>query len=436
MNQHLRGTSAVQSGRAMSTKLREEAAIDALADRLLEASEELGDHAVERYREEIPDYRTLDEGVLYGDVLRITLDNLRALLESYRHDARVRPEHLDEFRASAARRVHQGVSLDSLLHAYRLWGQTVWETTMACARTDRASEGAAALLLVGRLMEHLDVASGAVARAYLDRAQGVWTDREAVRRDLLDALICGKATVESARRQAASLDLELADSYAVLIACRDGAQVEIWEPQSASQRAALRRALDAATRRLAPAAGSVLTGLRHGEVVALYPVHSPSDGERLRDQAAELARALAPNQFSVGLGTAHDGLDGVPESYREAREAVDIALSRGLVGAPLAFDEVLIDHMLRSSAHADRLVDVTLGPLRAYDSRRGGDLMATLRAYLQSGFSVTRAAEALFVHPNTVVYRLRRVREITGRDPLDLDDLLVLALALKLEGVT
>jgi DNA-binding PucR family transcriptional regulator len=38
----------------------------------------------------------------------------------------------------------------------------------------------------------------------------------------------------------------------------------------------------------------------------------------------------------------------------------------------------------------------------------------------------------LTVHPNTVVYRLRRMRELSGRDPRDVDDLVGLALALKL----
>jgi PucR C-terminal helix-turn-helix domain len=43
-----------------------------------------------------------------------------------------------------------------------------------------------------------------------------------------------------------------------------------------------------------------------------------------------------------------------------------------------------------------------------------GGLMETLRVYLDSDLDVTRAAEALYVHPNTVRYRLRRIGELTG----------------------
>jgi DNA-binding PucR family transcriptional regulator len=57
--------------------------------------------------------------------------------------------------------------------------------------------------------------------------------------------------------------------------------------------------------------------------------------------------------------------------------------------------------------------------------------VATLRAYVKCGFSPTRSAQQLIVHPNTVLYRLRRIRELTGRDPQEPDDLVLLALALK-----
>jgi len=56
----------------------------------------------------------------------------------------------------------------------------------------------------------------------------------------------------------------------------------------------------------------------------------------------------------------------------------------------------------------------------------------TLRAYFAASFNLTRSAEALSVHPNTVVYRLRRIKELSGRDPHDPDDLLLLLFGLKL----
>jgi len=53
-------------------------------------------------------------------------------------------------------------------------------------------------------------------------------------------------------------------------------------------------------------------------------------------------------------------------------------------------------------------------------------------AYAESGSTLEGAARALFVHPNTVRYRLRRVAEVCGRTPTNPRDLLTLQLALVL----
>jgi DNA-binding PucR family transcriptional regulator len=69
--------------------------------------------------------------------------------------------------------------------------------------------------------------------------------------------------------------------------------------------------------------------------------------------------------------------------------------------------------------------------LSDYDREHDSWLLATLQAYVETHFNLTKSAGLLSIHPNTVVYRLRRIRELTGRDPHDVDDLVVLTLALR-----
>ncbi|HEX7807000.1 MAG TPA: helix-turn-helix domain-containing protein, partial [Cellulomonas sp.] len=59
-----------------------------------------------------------------------------------------------------------------------------------------------------------------------------------------------------------------------------------------------------------------------------------------------------------------------------------------------------------------------------------GSLLETLTAYLGAGRSLEAAARVLYVHPNTVRYRLRRVADVTGWDPLDPREAYVLQTAL------
>ena len=69
---------------------------------------------------------------------------------------------------------------------------------------------------------------------------------------------------------------------------------------------------------------------------------------------------------------------------------------------------------------------------QAYEplSVAGGALLETLSAYLSTGRSLEGAARELYVHPNTVRYRLRKVSELTGWDPLDARESFVLQVAL------
>jgi sugar diacid utilization regulator len=384
---------------------------------------------VARYQDEIVDYHALDAERL-ADVHAFSSDNCMRFLANLERDEPLGADDLAEMRGRAARRVHQDVALSSLLQAFRIWGSMLWTTVLEAARPDRPAEREAALLLAGRVLAHVDLVSTACTQGYVEEAEGVWHDREVMRRDLLDWLLGGQEEPERLRREAASLRLQLSADYLVVVV-RGPDHPEGDGPTPLSVRAGLRQAVEIIKQRLHPSSGSLLVGVRQGEVVALYPTPAPTAVDRAKRECAALAEALAPRGFSVALGSRHPGLAGIPTGYAEARETLAFARRRSLHGRALAFDEILVEHALRSSRQAERVLADTLQPLSEYDARRHSELVETLRAYFESGFNGTRAAERLSVHPNTVVYRLRRVHELTGRDPCDPDDLLLLVLGLK-----
>ena len=113
----------------------------------------------------------------------------------------------------------------------------------------------------------------------------------------------------------------------------------------------------------------------------------------------------------VGVGGAYGGVHGLRWSFYEAREA----LSRGpgvnereplsLPGLLLASDDLPLADLGRE----------VLAPLLEFDTTTGAALVETLRAYLEEDGSVVRVAERLFVHRNTVRYRLEQIERLTGR---------------------
>ena len=82
-----------------------------------------------------------------------------------------------------------------------------------------------------------------------------------------------------------------------------------------------------------------------------------------------------------------------------------------------------------------RFADRTLAPLRSYDARKDLSLVLTLRAYLDNDLSTRRTADALYLHPNTVGLRLRKIEELVGVSLGRPEALLQLQAALMAEDV-
>ena len=154
-----------------------------------------------------------------------------------------------------------------------------------------------------------------------------------------------------------------------------------------------------AVRSVFPEPVEIATGrfvvLHHGDTAALC------------DRLAESARDV-----HIGLGEPAVGVAALHEACRDAADAIAVAPPGGSVH-PIAALRV---HQLLAAAspHArTRFAEVTLGSLRAEPDWSA--LKATLLAWGASGFNLVRAAEALHVHRNTLVYRLDKITELLGR---------------------
>lgn len=140
-----------------------------------------------------------------------------------------------------------------------------------------------------------------------------------------------------------------------------------------------------------------------------------------------VANVFAPGP--VVRGPAGPGLVGAHRSAVEALSGLAVAAAWPDAPRPIASADLLPERVVAGDvAAADHLRATVFAPLAAASA----PLLKTLDAYLAHGGALEPAARSLFVHPNTMRYRLRRVAEITGRDPWDPRDLLAVHLALML----
>jgi sugar diacid utilization regulator len=404
-----------------------EGAMRALAARIAGQKEELARRMVECWRQEIVDYRAPADERMLDEEFGFAVQNVDVLVTILESGEPVREDHLERSRRIAARRVHQGVALESFLQAGRLWERVCLEMVLSVARTDVPHEREAALEIARRIADLADRVATAATGAFLDEIAG----RGLLRHDLLDALLTAKGDGNHAQRLARMLHLRLAASYVVVVIRGEGVALPAAREQPPAARRTLDRLVEETRRHVRPLAGSLLVGMRNGDLIVLFPTAGPADLDTVRQACEALAGALGA-EVSIGMSGWHEGRAAIAIALVEAMDAVKVAASTGMRGRAVGLDEVLVDSMLESSLSARRILKQTLEPLANYDAARNTALIKTLRAYMDARMNVTKSAAALFVNPNTVVYRLRRIKEVCGRDPHDLNDLLVLGLALRL----
>jgi Purine catabolism regulatory protein-like family/PucR C-terminal helix-turn-helix domain len=154
-------------------------------------------------------------------------------------------------------------------------------------------------------------------------------------------------------------------------------------------------------------------------------------------QAGEEEKPAASGEVGHGAGGAAAGwtVAGIGQALARARQARRVAALLGdgvrvVDAAGLGSVELLLATAPAEARQAFRAS--LLSPLLDYDADHGTELVRTLQVFLDCSGSWTKAAEAMFVHVNSLRYRMRRVEELTGRDLGSLADQAALLLALRL----
>lgn len=131
---------------------------------------------------------------------------------------------------------------------------------------------------------------------------------------------------------------------------------------------------------------------------------------------------LGATSVIVGIGGPARGVRDLQMSYRQAEKAFRIARRLKWDDAVVPFDSIgayqVFLHVDRQEVLRDYVAQ-TLGPLLAYDREKNGSLVATLKAFAGCNFNLQKTAQHLFIHINTLKYRMQRIREIGG---LNLDN--------------
>ena len=435
-------------------RVRQQTRIATLDERIAQLEEE---HRITRRAEDV--HRDLMRLLLAGESLeRIT----RSLADAVRSDvlvedaaghplsAAVDPDAVDRIPGLTARR-HPGI--EALLRKARA-GHTAVEVA---GPDDRPSLVAQVVLddeLAGRVwafnaggefgpFERRALERGAMVVALavskLRTAQEVeWR----LSREFLDDLLAvnGRRDPDSTLTGAHQLGLELGAPY-TLVVIRPDPDGDDSVARLADNAARRQRTLLTQVQRVVNATGvgeAALVAARGEDVIVLWPAR---EGEPAPAELAESLRSrIRPyvGPVSIGLGPLCTAVTEYGDAYRLAAGALDLVQQAGQRDRVVAIGDLGIYRLLLQVKRPEELIDFmqsVLRPLYEYDGRRDTTLVETLRAFLGCGFSAAATAEALFVHPNTVSYRLRRIEELLAINSHDPEALLQIQFAFLIEDV-
>lgn len=290
----------------------------------------------------------------------------------------------------------EGIQLDLLQDAYRLAGLRIWEEL--ARRLRHHSDTAALLRASSRVWSAIDRSSNVAVRSHLEAAAGF--GENVARTELLRGVLTGAVHDLETARRALGLPADVMLVVAVTVA--------VTAPGAGPASGLPRVPPPSAPGPDHPEGAVTTRWLTHdGDRLALVAAPTSDDAHDVLAGLAAGARTGASRPFT--------SLADAPAALAQARTAVR-SLARGQAGLSCFGDRPLDALLAADDERAAELAHAVLGGLRERDPRDEELLLATVEAWFEHGGSGTRAATALHCHRNTVLNRLARVADLTGRD--------------------
>lgn len=306
-------------------------------------------------------------------------------------------DHLGEVSAAAARWAREGVLIGTVLRAFHEGLRAAFD-----AVTTGAADRKEVLGATGLLLELLRAITAAVCDAYLDEQQLLAREHQAAAQTLASALLGGHAGSAVARHSG----LPIADSYQVVALAAPAHPDETTDRLDAQ--IAARRKLRRVQSALAAVFGAQALALLSPTGGTLLLPRGIARGELTAELLAELSATAEVSLIATAVTA---DAEQVPEAAEQAHELLELVRVAGRAPGFYVLADLAMEYQLTRQGPANRQLASLLDPLDAYP-----ELFDTLRAYLRNDMNRRLSARQLFVHPNTVDYRLRRIVQLTGLD--------------------
>lgn len=400
-----------------------------IVEQQLEHVDPIVQRAMLAMRAAIPEYELIDDAAIQLDVQQSVAHNVRmwfnALLSGHPPTA----EELAPLISFGRRRVHQGVTLQSLLQAFRTGSRVLWDVLLEQAGSNEDIHRELLFKVSPYILFHFDLMGRTIGQAHAEeqQKQARWRDR--LQHELCGVIFSHPDDSDSFREHTLALGIDAKASHLALALKLAEQPNERITPE-----AGLDKLMASISRVLGLERNNILRTLRNGHVLLWVPLSASESASESEHRYATLCEALSSSSaaiISVGLGLPDNGARGWRRSSEQALRALDIGMRIDPTRTVQRYAEVALDDALNNSDNVVRFFDSLVERLAPEPH-----LLKTLQAFFEFRQHRKAVAGALNIHPNTLSYRLERIETILGARLDDIGWLSRLHAALRLRKIS
>jgi len=359
----------------------------------------------QQIKAEIPNYENAAEAVLRD--LRESIADMHGIwYQTLLSGKGPTVEVLEQISAVGRRRVHQSVSLESLLRAFRIGSKEIWASLLREAESDTALHQELLYRVSPYVFDHFDLMAQTIAQAYVSEQFQRARWRDALVYELCSILFNRPEDEDGFRESAQALGLDATLTYCALRMNLHQAQA-MPAPGQALERLVLR-----ILRALRVPAESVLHTVHRGQLLMWLPLsqsETPISGEqRITGQARPVLDACGEIS-AIGVGLPAMGARGWRASADQALKALETGFHGETIPGVRPYSDIALNDAVAASDNVNRYFDAIIERLA-----QEPQLLVTLETYFEKRQHRKAAAAALDIHPNTLNYRLERIEILLG----------------------
>ena len=173
-------------------------------------------------------------------------------------------------------------------------------------------------------------------------------------------------------------------------------------------------------------------------LIALYPGQDKEKINEFSSKIIDMIDSDDRNLVTVGVGKHQEDIINLHESYSQAKRTIIVASKLNKDKQIFFFEDLGVYKLLYKidKDQKNSFLENSIIPLLKYDKAHNTELLKTLKAFFEENGNLTNVAKKIYIHYNTVHYRLKRIEKITGLSLESPDDKLNLEIALKMLNFT